>query len=145
MIIATTQQSRVPTAQQALQSLSTYKEIGDEIAGLTQELAAERRMRKRGKEYDQVIPSYFLGISQVLRNLAEVLKPGAPAVWLIGDSAPYGVYVDTPAIIGRLAAEHGLTVEEDMLLRHRGNRWADNSTRHKVKLSERLVLLRRMS
>jgi hypothetical protein len=64
-------------------------------------------------------------------------------MWLIGDSAPYGVYVDTPAIIGRLAAGHGLAVEQDVLLRHRGDRWASNATRHQEKLSERLVLLRR--
>lgn len=143
MVVATTQQSRAPVAQEALESLSRYGKTGGEIVGLTRRLAAERKQRKRGKEYDQVIPSYFLGISQTLENLAEALKPGAPAVWLIGDSAPYGVYIDTPAIIGQLAVEHGLTVEEDMLLRHRGNRWANNSTRHKMKLSERLVLLRR--
>jgi hypothetical protein len=143
MIVATTQQSRVPTAQEALKSLSRYGKTGSEIVGLTRRLAAERKERKRGKEYDQVIPSYFLGISQILENLARALKPGAPAVWLIGDSAPYGVYIDTPAIIGRLAAKHGFALEEDMLLRHRGNRWANNATRHKMKLSERLVLLRR--
>jgi DNA methylase len=143
MIVATTQQSRVPTARQALESLSRYGKIGEEIAGLTRSLADERKARKRGKEYNQVLPSYFLGISHVLENLAGALKPGAPAAWLIGDSAPYGVYVDTPAIIGRLAAKHGLTVEEDMLLRHRGNRWPNNSSRHKVQLSERLILLRR--
>lgn len=143
MIVATTQQSRLPNAEQALASLSCYQEVGAEIAGLTQRLAVERRRRSRGKEYDQVIPSYFLGISQILGNLATRIKPGAPAVWLIGDSAPYGVYVDTPAIIGRLAHEHGFSVETDMLLRHRGNRWAGNAARHQVKLSERLLLLRR--
>lgn len=142
MIVATTQQSRVPAAQEALEFLSRYEKTGSEIAGLMRKLAAERKDRKRGKEYDQVIPSYFLGISQILENLAGSLKPGAPAVWLIGDSAPYGVHIDTPAIIGQLAAAHGLTVEEDTVLRHRGNRWANNSTRHKMKLSERLVLLR---
>lgn len=143
MIVATTQQSRVPAAQQALESLSSYGKVGAEIAGLTGSLRAEKKARKRGKEYDQVIPSYFLGIAQILENLAAALKPDAPAVWLIGDSAPYGVHIDTPAIIGRLAAEHGLAVEEDMVLRHRGNRWAGNASRHNVKLSERLVLLRR--
>lgn len=143
MIVATTQQSRVQAAQEALESLSRYGETGNEIAGLTKCLAAERKARKRGKEYDQVIPSYFLGISQVLENLAGALAPGAPAVWLIGDSAPYGVYIDTPAIIGRLATEHGLAVEQDVLLRHRGNRWAGNPARHQEQLSERLVLLRR--
>jgi len=143
MIVATTQQSRVRAGWEAVESLSRYGETGEEIAVLTRRLEAERKARKRGKEYDQVVPSYFLGISQVLENLAGALKPGAPAVWLIGDSAPYGVYIDTPAIIGRLAARHGLVVQEDMLLRHRGNRWAGNPTRHKEKLSERLVLFRR--
>jgi hypothetical protein len=143
MIVATTQQSRVQDARQALESLSRYGQAGDEIAALTRNLAGERKKRKRGKEYDQVLPSYFLGTAQVLENLAAGLKPGAPAVWLIGDSAPYGVYVDTPAIIGRLAATHGFAVETDMMLRHRGNRWAGNATRHQVKLSERLILLRR--
>jgi hypothetical protein len=143
MIVATTQQSRVQAGQEALESLSRYGEAGEEIAELTCLLEAERKARKRGKEYHQVVPSYFLGIAQVLENLARALQPGAPAVWLIGDSAPYGVYIDTPALIGRLAAWHGLVVQEDMLLRHRGNRWAGNATRHKVKLSERLVLFRR--
>jgi hypothetical protein len=143
MIVATTQQSRVQAGREALESLSRCRKVGEEIAGLTQRLAAERKIRKRGKEYDQVVPPYFLGISRVLENLAGALRPGAPAVWLIGDSAPYGVYIDTPAIIGRLASEHGLVVEKDMLLRHRGNRWAGNAARHQEKLSERLVLLRR--
>jgi hypothetical protein len=145
MIVATTQQSRVQAAQEALESLSSRGPVGEEIAGLTRRLTGERKSRPRGKEYDQVVPSYFLGISKVLENLAGALKPGAPAVWLIGDSAPYGVYVNTPAIIGRLAAGYGFVVEQDVLLRHRGNRWAGNATRHKEKLSERLVLFRRLA
>lgn len=143
MIVATTQQSRVQAGREALESLSRCGKVGEEIAELTQRLTAERKMRRRGKEYDQVVPPYFLGIFQVLENIAGALRPGAPAVWLIGDSAPYGVYIDTPAIIGRLASEHGLVVEQNMLLRHRGNRWTSNATRHQEKLSERLVLLRR--
>ena len=143
MIVATTQQSRAQAGRDAEESLSRYGDAGEEIARLTRLLEAERKTRKRGKEYHQVVPSYFLGIAQVLENLARALKPGAPAVWLIGDSAPYGVYIDTPAIIGRIAARHGLVVQEDMLLRHRGDRWAGNTTRHKEKLSERLMLFRR--
>lgn len=143
MIVATTQQTRVQAAREALVSLARCGAVGEEIADLTERLATMRKARKRGKEYDLVIPSYFVGISQVLENLAGTLRPGAPAVWLIGDSAPYGVYIDTPTIIGQLAARNGLAVEQDMLLRHRGNRWAGNATRHQEKLSERLVLLRR--
>lgn len=143
MIVATTQQSKVQVGRDALEALSSYGAVGSEIEKLTQCLAVEKKERKRGKEYNQVVPSYFFGISQVLENLSQALRSGAPVVWLVGDSAPYGVYIDTPAIIGRLASEHGLAVEQDMLLRHRGNRWAGNATRHQEKLSERLLLLRR--
>jgi hypothetical protein len=143
MIVATTQQSRVQAGRDALDALSCYGTVGSQIEGLTRRLATQKKERKRGKEYDQVVPSYFLGVSQVLENLTHALRPGAPVVWLVGDSAPYGVYIDTPAIIGRLASEHGLALEQDMLLRHRGNRWAGNATRHQEKLSERLLLLRR--
>jgi DNA modification methylase len=142
MIVATTQQSKVQTGRDALEALSRYGMVGGEIEALTQRLAAEKKERKRGKEYNQVVPSYFLGISQVLENLSHALKPGAPIVWLVGDSAPYGVYIDTPTIIGRLGVEHGLSVEQDSLLWHRGNRWAGIATRHQEKLSERLLLLR---
>ena len=56
----------------------------------------------------------------VLRELRRVHKPGAPVIMVLGDSAPYGVYVDTPALIGRLALDCGFTRYECLTLRERG-------------------------
>jgi hypothetical protein len=143
MLTATTQQTTVGAMQQALVGLQRFGSTGVRIVNLTDKLKAERRARPRGKEYERVVPDYFVGMAQVLVNLADALRPEAPCVWLIGDSAPYGVYIDTPELIGELAEQLGFRVEADILLRHRGQRWATAANRHRVQLSERLLLFRR--
>jgi len=143
MLTATTQQSSVGAANTALRNLEQFGEVAKAIARLVEVLRNQRESRKRGKEYDRVVPDYFAAIADVLANLARAMAAGAPVVWLVGDSAPYGVYVDTPALISELAEQVGFVAEKDVILRHRGNRWASNTTRHGVELSERLILLRR--
>lgn len=142
MLTATTQQSSTRASDLALETMSGSC-IGEPVRELTAELAAARRTRTRGKEYDQVLPAYFLAMSSVLSNLADTLPANAPCVWLIGDSAPYGVYVDTPHLIGRLAEAAGFLVEDDVVLRHRGLRWRSAHGRHDVALAERLLVFRR--
>ncbi|MCL7457393.1 site-specific DNA-methyltransferase [Micromonospora sp. MSM11] len=143
MITATTQQSSVGAALAAKNALEHLGNVGKRVTDLANDLKKERLARNRGKEYDRVVPDYFAAIAKVLANLALAMEPGAPVVWLIGDSAPYGVYVDTPGIIAELAEQVGFTTEDDRPLRRRGQRWAQNATRHQVDLSERLLLLRR--
>ncbi len=143
MLTATTQQSSVPAARMATARLAEYGEIADSVLDITSKLLAERNKRPRGKEYDRVLPDYFLAIAQVLENMATALKPGSPVVWLVGDSAPYGVYVDTPRLIGDIAQSLGFSFEKDITLRKRGQRWQSNSVRHDVQLSERLILFRK--
>jgi hypothetical protein len=145
MLTATTQQSSVPAASKAQDSLTSFTDTAEHIRSLTSALEEQRKSRERGKEYDRVVPDYFAGIWEVLKHLASRLKPTAPCVWLIGDSAPYGVYIDTPAIIGDLAQQVGFRLEADVVLRHRGKRWSSNATRHDVQLTERLILFRRRS
>jgi hypothetical protein len=144
MITATTQQSSVGSARAAEENLQVLGDVADQVAQITTRLTTERKSRKRGKEYDRVVPDYFAAIADVLRNLSGALRPGSPAVWLVGDSAPYGVYIDTPYLIGQIGQSVGLVPEKDVILRRRGNRWNKNATRHNVELSERLILLRRV-
>lgn len=142
MLTATTQQSSVKAKRSALDELVGLPGT-DRIAPIVEELAMARKSRDgRTKEYDQVIPAYFVGIHRVLQNLSHYLAPGSAALWLIGDSAPYGVYVDTPALIGECAIGAGFELVEDVPLRVRGNRWSSNADRHGVPLSERLLVLR---
>ena len=143
MITATTQQSSVGEAATALEQLGDFGATAEAIESLSKRLRTERQERKRGKEYDRVVPAYFAAIGKTLSNLASALPATAPVVLLIGDSAPYGVYVDTPALVAELSQHIGFSAEKDVVLRRRGLRWASNSQRHGVELSERLVLLRR--
>ncbi|MFB7532571.1 hypothetical protein ACFC0C_31040 [Streptomyces sp. NPDC056178] len=143
MLTATTQQTSVGAARDARISLQKYGTVGTLVNELADQLQKERGNRTRGKEYDRVLPDYFVAIGRILENLATVLTPGAPTVLLVGDSAPYGVYVDTPGLIAKLGMQLGFTLEKDVILRHRGQRWVGNATRHDVQLSERSVLLRR--
>jgi hypothetical protein len=143
MLVATTQQSARVKADRALVELRQYESIASEIKQLTAQLASERACRKRGKEYDQVLPAYFLDIARVLTHLHTHTRKGGRAVWVVGDSAPYGVYIDTPRIIGALAEDLGFTLIDDITVRSRGLRWRTNGSRHQVPLSERLITLRR--
>lgn len=143
MVTATTQQSSVNAASTASSGLAQLGKTFTRIEDITSELEIQRKSRGRGKEYDRVVPDYFLGILDVLSRLAKVLESGAPSVWLIGDSAPYGVYIDTPALIGEIAEHLGFRVEEDLALRQRGLRWASTGMRHDIELTERLLLFRR--
>jgi len=82
-------------------------------------------------------------MAQVLEHLAQHLAPDAPCLWLVGDSAPYGVYIDTPDLLGRIAQEVGLSRISDITLRKRGLRWSSAGQRHQQTLTERLLWLRR--
>lgn len=64
-------------------------------------------------------------------------------VWVVGDSAPYGIAIDTPSLVLLVAEELGFQSVEDRCLRDRGQRWRTNGTRHQVALTERLIVFRR--
>lgn len=145
MIVATTQQSNKPRMSAAVAELASLGSAAGEIKELTSRLTEQRQLRgSRAKQYDQVVPVYFSQMQSVLACMAAHLRQGARCAWLIGDSAPYGVYVDTPRLIGELAETVGYQVRADTLLRSRGHRWV-GSTRHEVQLGERLLVFERVS
>jgi hypothetical protein len=142
MLTASTQQSSRGRATTAQSALDIWPDVAASSLDLTASLRRERSARARGKEYDQVLPEYLLALGQVVGQLSRVLAPGAPCIMLVGDSAPYGVYIDTPMLIGLLAQHAGFTVESDQVLRVRGRRWT-TSNRHDHELAERMLVLRR--
>jgi hypothetical protein len=87
--------------------------------------------------------SYFADLQAVLENLRLALAPGARVAWVLGDSAPYDVYVDTPVLLGLLAEELGFEVLDDVFLRPRGAKWRGVGARHQRILSERLLVFRK--
>lgn len=142
MIIASTQQSKQQQAQQALKQLEHMKPFYRRLAPLVDALATERAKRKAGKRYDWMVSLYFRDLWRVLMNVKRCLPANAPVVWVVGDSAPYGIYLDTPALLGSLGEELGFVIESEHLIRGRGKRWRTNGSRHQVDLCEKQVVWR---
>lgn len=140
MLVASTQQSRVATAARDRRRLeANFPAAAALITPTIDLLAKERLSRDRGKEYDRLVPSYFCGVAAVLGQLKAHGGDNISCAWVVGDSAPYGIYIDTPGIIGTLAESIGFKEQRSQSIRSRGNRWRENGTRHQVALEERLV------
>jgi len=100
------------------------------------------RLEKGGKKsYDLMVAGYFNDMSQVIRQVFRVLKPRAPFVLVLGDSAPYGVHIPTEEYLGRLGIGIGFQRYEIRQLRTRGDKWNHNPQRHRVALRESILIL----
>ena len=143
MIAGSTQQTSRPGSRSAVSALETLlPDESAEVKELAAALKMERAARPRGKEYDQLALMYFRDMTDCLIQIREHTVVGAPTRLVLGDSAPYGVHVDTPSIIGRIAKELGFELHSNVILRQRGLRWHSNGQRHAVPLCERLVALK---
>jgi SAM-dependent methyltransferase len=100
------------------------------------------RLNKGGKKnYDLVVAGYFNDIYEVLKDCYRVLKPGKKAIFVLGDSAPYGVHIPTDELIGELGVAVGFSSYRIDILRQRGDKWKKNPQRHTEKLRESIVTL----
>lgn len=105
-------------------------------------LATERLSRGGRKDYHRMVRGYFNGMHRVLRDARRVLRPGAPAVFVLGDSAPYGVHIPTDELVGEIGQGVGFTGWRTEVLRKRGDKWKNNPQRHGAALRESVVTLR---
>jgi len=142
LVASCTQQVTKASAAVAREEMASLADASTALAALARKLELARRERTRGKPYDLLIWSYFNDLAAVLQELRRVLIPGARVAWVIGDSALYDVYVDTPALIGLLAEELGFEMLDDHFLRERGRKWASVGKRHGQTLSERMLVFR---
>lgn len=145
LIVGSTQQTTKGGAAAASSWLARFPEVIGAVDPVREALRAQRRERPRGKEYDNLVMMYFADLGRVLLNLFEHLDAGAPVALVIGDSAPYGVYVDTPKLVSILSEAFGFQPCSDDPIRQRGLRWATNGTRHQQLLTERLIVVRKPS
>jgi len=114
-----------------------YSELSDKIHQLE-----EIRLHKGGKKsYDLMVAGYFNDMLQVLKQVHRVMKKGSEFVLVLGDSAPYGVYIPTEEYLGELGLAVGFGGYRIRVLRERGGKWKHNPQRHKVMLKESLLTL----
>jgi RMKL-like, methyltransferase domain len=82
--------------------------------------------RLRSESYDRRIPqmvlSYFSDMNVVIGGLETHLRPAAPLLMDIGDSAYGGVHVDTPALLSEMLVTRGWRNVREIVLRKRLSR-----------------------
>jgi hypothetical protein len=108
--------------------------IGEEIKAVCKQLKAERENHGGKKNYHTMIAAYFRDMGEVWKALRRVSARGALACLVIGDSAPYGVYVPVDRWLGQLALAAGFTSFTFEKTRDRNIKWKNR--KHRVPLHE---------
>ncbi len=111
--------------------------IRTDLSMVMDELARVRENHGGKKHYHTMIGAYFRDISLVLQQLRLVCSNGAHMCWVIGDSAPYGVYCPVDRWIGDLALAAGFKSYRFDKLRDRNIKWKNR--KHTVPLKEGLL------
>ena len=143
---ATTQANRKEWDEANLLTADFCATVPNVAAELKPKLAelSDLRLKKGGKKsYDIMVGGYFNDLLLVIRETYRVLKPGASFVLILGDSAPYGVYIPIDTYLGEIGKAVGFASYESETIRARGDKWRDNPQRHSVVLKECILTLRK--
>ncbi len=108
--------------------------IRDELRGVCQELGEVRLTRGGKKTYHNMIACYFLDLARVWLALRRVCTSPCKVCFVIGDSAPYGVYVPVVDWLARLAVAAGFKACTFEKTRDRNTKWKNR--KHRVPLCE---------
>lgn len=108
--------------------------IRTELSDVCQSLAEERLLHGGKKHYHTMVAAYFVDMAEVWHELRRVCKPGAKLCFVVGDSAPYGIYVPVDKWLGKLAIAAGFRSYSFEKLRDRNVKWKNR--KHQVPLHE---------
>ena len=81
-----------------------------------------------------MITAYFYDLAKVFRTLYKLTREDCKMCFVIGDSAPYGVYVPVDDWLGKLAISAGFKNYHFEKLRDRNIKWKNR--KHRVPLKE---------
>ncbi|MDA2662448.1 MULTISPECIES: site-specific DNA-methyltransferase [unclassified Bacillus cereus group] len=119
---------------------SLLEPIYNEIYGTCKELELERENHGGKKNYHTMIATYFLDMAKVWLELRRICKEGSTVCFVIGDSAPYGVYVPVDEWLGKLAISAGFKEFYFEKERDRNTKWKNR--KHDVPLKEGFLWVR---
>lgn len=108
--------------------------IHDEIVEKYSLLANERENHGGKKNYHMMIAAYFYDMAQVFMSLNRVTSDNCKMCFVIGDSAPYGIYIPVDEWLGRLAQAAGFDNYFFEKLRDRNTKWKNR--KHRIPLKE---------
>ncbi len=138
LIVSSSQHSsREKLGTDELLALPILEPIRSELTSVVNKLAITRESHGGKKHYHTMIAAYCRDIALVLHELRTACRSGAQMCWVIGDSAPYGVYCPIDNWIGKLALAEGFVSYQFEKLRDRNTKWKNR--KHRVPLKEGLL------
>jgi hypothetical protein len=144
MTSATTQINRSDERYEILDAFAEEcPEVSRFVGECVEKLSSIRKTKGGKKSYDLMVSGYFNDIYQIIKDVYRVLKPDTHALFVLGDSAPYGIHIPTDKLIGDIGLCVGFKSYEIEVLRARGDKWKENPQRHSVPLREGIVILRK--
>jgi hypothetical protein len=108
--------------------------IRAEINEVCRRLSVERAQHGGKKTYHTMVAAYFSDMASMWVSLRRVTSSGALACFVIGDSAPYGIYVPVDRWLGMLALAAGFRSFWFEKTRDRNIKWRNR--KHRVPLHE---------
>jgi len=108
--------------------------IKTELIKVYETLKVERLSHGGKKNYHFMIAAYFNDLADVFHSLRRVTSDNCLMCFVIGDSAPYGIYVPVDKWLGELAISAGFNNYSFEKLRDRNVKWKNR--KHTVPLHE---------
>lgn len=108
--------------------------IQTELMEVFEKLKDERLKHGGKKNYHFMIAAYFNDLADVFHSLRRVTSENSKMCFVIGDSAPYGIYVPVDKWLGELAVSAGFSDYSFEKLRDRNIKWKNR--KHTVPLHE---------
>lgn len=111
--------------------------IREELSAVCHELDEVRQGKGGKKTYHTMVAAYFVDLAEVWLSLRRLVVSGGEVAFVIGDSAPYGVYVPCDEWLGKLAIAAGFSEYRFEKIRDRNIKWKNR--KHRVPLKEGIL------
>ncbi|MCB0111756.1 MAG: hypothetical protein KDE53_37790, partial [Caldilineaceae bacterium] len=108
--------------------------VREELSAACHRLAEVRLTKGGRKTYHTMAAAYFSDLGHVFRSLRKLCRDGSTLCFVVGDSAPYGVYLHVDQWLGELACAAGFKKFWFEQTRDRNTKWKNR--KHRVPLKE---------
>jgi len=102
---------------------SAIAPIADELSEVCRTLETVRETKGGRKSYHTMVAAYFIDLAKTWSALYPLCADEAKACFVIGDSAPYGVYVPVDKWLSELALAAGFHSPRFEQIRERNMKW----------------------
>lgn len=115
---------------------SQYVENNSQVQSIANEIAERLKGKNWGWDYPRMAREYFGDMYLCLKEFKKILKPGAPALFIVGDQTSKNVLIPVGKILLDMAKELKFRKGKIELFRVR------RSTLHEIPLNEEILALR---